>query len=208
MSLIFLVLTTGGCTTVAQNAPLVSNRVFTPTDSDRTQFVSLAHELDSISSLCTEPSFCDEIKYTKALMALFEDQETARTMFEQLAGNLPTSSIGESSASWLQVLDKNKNRDGFSNPSMLVLAQFVRESIRRNVSDIRARDVHAMPAVSEPKAREAGTLRTVQRQLKERERRIAELTAQLEALKTIDHDVEPRTRPLRAPSQVTPLYDH
>ncbi len=200
-----LLVTLSGCTTLLQEVPAASRPVFALTDSDRMEFVAWAQELDKVSLSCTEPS-CDDITYTKGLMALFESRQAARTLLEPLASKLPKSSVGESSALWLHVLDGNTN--GLSNPSMLVLAQLVRESIRRMVNDLHARDPHAMPGAAEPKPREAGNLRTVQRQLKERDRRIAELTAQLEALKTIDRDVEHRTKPLRVPSQVAPLYEH
>ncbi|HJT22051.1 MAG TPA: hypothetical protein VJ746_16370 [Nitrospira sp.] len=202
---VLVLVTVSGCTTLHQEAPSASRPVFALTDSDRAEFVGWAQELDKVSLSCTEAT-CDEITYTKGLVALFESQQTARTLLEPLASKLPTSSIGESSALWLHVLDTEQN--GLSHPSMVLLAQLVRESIRRTLNNIQTRDLQGVPGTVEPKPREAGTLRTVQRQLKERDRRIAELTAQLEALKTIDHDAEHRTKPLRVPSQVAPLYEH
>ncbi len=204
---LFLVLTVGGCTTIPPNAPSSSNPLFGLTDHDRAQLASLAHELDSASMSCREP-VCEEIIYTRGLVALFENRERARTLFKQLTGKLPLSSIGQSSVLWLHLLDGNNDGGRNEQPSMQVLSQLVRESIQRNVNEIRAREVPVLPAASDVKPREGGALRTVQRQLKDRDRRIAELTAQLEALKTIDRETEHRTKPLRVPSQGTPLYDH
>jgi hypothetical protein len=45
---------------------------------------------------------------------------------------------------------------------------------------------------------------SLQRQVREREKRIAELESQLETLKVIDRDMEKRSKPSRPPATLTP----
>lgn len=48
-------------------------------------------------------------------------------------------------------------------------------------------------------------MQALQRQLREREKRIEELESQLNVLKLIDQDVESRKKPSRPPVTVTPV---
>ena len=52
---------------------------------------------------------------------------------------------------------------------------------------------------------DAEMILSLQKKLEERDRRIAELTFQLNTLKRIDHDVEERRTPIRPPAILTPL---
>jgi len=48
-------------------------------------------------------------------------------------------------------------------------------------------------------------MQSFQRHLREREKRIAELESQLDALKVIDQNTEKRRKPLWPPATVTPI---
>lgn len=48
-------------------------------------------------------------------------------------------------------------------------------------------------------------VQSLQRQIREREKRIAELEAQLDALKVIDQDLEKRRQSSRPPAALTPI---
>lgn len=54
-----------------------------------------------------------------------------------------------------------------------------------------------------PTADQSGAVQSLQRQLRERDKRIAELTSQLGALKVIDQDAEERRKPSRSPATMT-----
>lgn len=64
-----------------------------------------------------------------------------------------------------------------------------------------ARAVHK----SEPIAIESDTVKSLQRQIKERDKRIEELTSLLEALKTIDQDVASRRKLTQPPVTSIPI---
>ena len=52
---------------------------------------------------------------------------------------------------------------------------------------------------------DASVVQSLQRQIKDREKRIAELEAQLDALKVIDQDIEKRRQFGRPPATLTPI---
>lgn len=58
---------------------------------------------------------------------------------------------------------------------------------------------------SESSPTEASLVQSLQRQLRERDKRIEELESQLNVLKLIDQDVEKQKKPNRPPATLTPL---
>jgi hypothetical protein len=58
---------------------------------------------------------------------------------------------------------------------------------------------------SDPAAVDSSVVQSFQRQIREREKRIAELEAQLDALKVIDQDLEKRRKSSRPPATLTPV---
>ena len=67
-----------------------------------------------------------------------------------------------------------------------------------------------LPATSvdnkrDPAAVDSSVVQSLQRQVRERDKRIAELESQLDALKVIDQDVEKRRQSSRPPAPVTPI---
>jgi hypothetical protein len=58
---------------------------------------------------------------------------------------------------------------------------------------------------SDPAAVESSVVQSLQRQVRERDKRIAELESQLDVLKVIDQDVEKRRKSSRPPATVTPI---
>jgi len=67
-----------------------------------------------------------------------------------------------------------------------------------------------LPATSvdkkgDPAAVDSGVVQSLQRQIRERDKRIAELESQLDALKMIDQDVEKRRKSSRPPATLTPI---
>jgi hypothetical protein len=57
----------------------------------------------------------------------------------------------------------------------------------------------------EPAAGDSSVVRSLQRQIREQEKRIAELEAQLDTLKVIDQDMEKRRKSSRPPATLTPI---
>ena len=58
---------------------------------------------------------------------------------------------------------------------------------------------------SAPATVDADLVQSLQRQIREREKRIAELESQLDALKVIDQSTEKLRKPIRPPAPLTPV---
>jgi len=58
---------------------------------------------------------------------------------------------------------------------------------------------------SDPAAVLSGKVQSLQRQIRERDRRIEELESQLDALKLIEQDFEKQRKPIRPPATLTPM---
>ena len=58
---------------------------------------------------------------------------------------------------------------------------------------------------SDPAAVNSSVVQSLQRQISEREKRIVELEAQLDALKVIDQSTEKLRKPIRPPATLTPV---
>ncbi len=56
-----------------------------------------------------------------------------------------------------------------------------------------------------PTPSESGLVKSLQKQLRERDKRIEELESQLDALKVIDQDFDKRKKPLRPPATLNPV---
>jgi hypothetical protein len=66
-----------------------------------------------------------------------------------------------------------------------------------------------LPAISvdkksDPAVIDSSVVQTLQRQVRERDKRIAELESQLEVLRMIDQDVGKQKHPIRPPATLTP----
>jgi hypothetical protein len=86
------------------------------------------------------------------------------------------------------------------NPQQRLLMNLTAQSVREWVAR------QGISRTSPPKAGfiKTATVHALHKQVQDRDRHIAELRAQLEALKVIDQDQQERHRKLRAPASVRP----
>ncbi|HKY72573.1 MAG TPA: hypothetical protein VJL88_11700 [Nitrospira sp.] len=169
---------------------------FQPTAEDTAQLATLASDLDSLAMECGEESTCeDQVHFARAFVSLFENREAARVSFEQVISLHPSSLLAASSALWLQVLQKEGLTVSSKDPQQRLLidttAQSIREWLSRQGITGRTSQPRTVP--------KAATVQTLYKQVQDRDRRIAELRSQLDALKLIDQDQQDRQRKMRTP---------
>jgi hypothetical protein len=161
----------------------------------------LASELDTAALECALAETCpDDVHFARALVSLFENRDAARASFEHVMTFHPSSPLAAPSALWLQLL----RDDGIAaistdpQPRMLVelSAHWAREWIGRRLTASARSEKKA--ALGTPVAMQA-----FQKQLQQKDRRIAELRFQLNALKLIDQDQADRLRKVRTPTTDT-----
>jgi predicted RNase H-like nuclease (RuvC/YqgF family) len=78
------------------------------------------------------------------------------------------------------------------------------DQLQRELATERDRQEGLTGKKEGPKGTEGTSVQALQKQLSERDKKIDELTSQLEALKRIDQEMREKVRPIRPPSTVTP----
>jgi hypothetical protein len=191
-----------GCATPSVPVPTPSAAFFVPTSEERATLASRASELDAVAADCAADDSCHEqVHFSRALVSVFENREAARLSFERVISLNPASPLANSSALWLEVL--NNSAGGLtasSGPLVIDLTNlWLRQWMARPMTppSIEARPL----AVPRP-----ALVQALHQQVRERDRRIAQLRAQLDALKVINQDQEDR-RQIRQPRSLTPRLE-
>jgi hypothetical protein len=194
-----------GCTGVTSVPSELSSPLFAPTPEDTANLSKLTHELDNRALHCLDTATCGEVHFARALVSLFENQEAARASFRRVIDDHPSSALAVSSRLWLQLIGEEGSVDNTSapephNPLMHLMAQSIRDWMARELTQYPKVQQAESMATEKPGRESTAVMLGLQKQVRERDRRIAVLESKLEALKTIDQDQEQRKRAVKVPS--------
>jgi hypothetical protein len=156
-----------GCVMISPPPP-PSAPFFVADPADLKMLQALGRKQDALAAKCGEPSSCDQVYFTRALVALYESREAAVKSFQRVIAASPNSRLAASSALWIQLLRGGAAGFNSSDEQNATLTQVAERLVW---------------------------------QLLDRERKIEELTNQLEALKRIEQEVQEKTKPIRPPPQ-------
>lgn len=201
-----------GCGGMTPSVSPLSSPVFVPTSDDTRRLATVTHELDARILACVEASACEQVNFARALVSLFENREAARASFRRVIADNPSSALGTSSRLWLRVIGDEETTvtsiDEQRNLLTDIAAQFARDWIEWQVAE---HTNHGKPGAlmnaPDPIVEQSRVVQVLQKQVHERDRRIAVLRSQLDALKLIDQDHEERKRTLKMPATLLPMTD-
>ena len=202
-----------GCSGLTPSGSPLSAPFFIPTAEDTTRLATLTHELDTRGFQCAEASTCEQVHFARALVSLFENKEAARASFLRVIDDNPSSHLTASSKLWLRLIGE----DGTSgiptkkeqSPLIEITAQLVRDWMERQLAEYTTYGKPgALTNTEDLRADQLRVVQVLQKQVRERDRRIAVLRFQLAALKVIDLDHEERKRTLKTPAMLLPLMDN
>jgi hypothetical protein len=170
-------------TTTAPASSLSSTGPFFHLDAnDAKAYRALAREQDLHFTACSQERACEQAHFSRALLALFDNQRTAAKHFQEVIAEAPKSRLATVSADWLKVLQDAPSEK--ERPAHLAKA--------------------TQNAIFELLSRE----QVVKEELSAREKKLEELSTQLETLKLIDqemnekaHRIRPRTRTFQGISE-------
>jgi hypothetical protein len=160
--------------------PIPSSPLFSLDPRDAQRYQALAREQDATLDACAETHICDRAHFTRALVALYEDQTVAAKHFQDVMAVAPKSRLAASSQFWLHLLQ---------NPPIF----FVQHSAFAEATDRLVRDLLDL---------EFSSTLVLQREVRTRDKRVEELTQQLDALKRIDQEMNEKSRPTRPPTRM------
>jgi hypothetical protein len=192
-----------GCTSIS---PRLSQPLFQPTLEDVPRVSTLAHILDGRALDCRESANCEKVYFSRALVSLFENREAARASFRHVIEHNTASPLAGPSELWLQVIETTE--DDFENsPSLVLMAQFVREWMERELSERTIGEKPLTPIKTQAEIVDQSRLVLgLQKQLRERDHQLTSLRAQLEALRSIDEDHQQRK--VKVPASLRPTEEY
>jgi len=182
--------------------PPSSAPIFQADANDTVLVQAVQREHDMLLTTCAQRQSCDQVHFTRAMIALFQNGEVATASFQQAIAVAPNGPFADSSALWVRFLT---NRTSHPTPAdepngpFAVMKGLVRTWLGQQRTASAAATLRAVDTANNPKL----AVHTLQRQIRDRDKRIAELTDQLSTLKQIDSDVRRlnRLNLPRAPSK-------
>jgi len=167
--------------------PAASPAVFITAPQDAESVRGFAREQERQVHACPASHACDRAHYVRALAALYEDRALAVKHFEASASAAPSGPYAESSRQWIHLLKEYRSGPGRDADLLQAAERVVREVLERE----------AAVRTAASKQEDGQAVHALKRQLKEREKKIDELTHQIDALKQVDQEVKDRIKPSR-----------
>ena len=192
-SLLFLLWAVTGCSMPHRTMSPPVTSFFTPDPRDGKLYVTLEREADQLLGTCSPVHSCDRAHFIRGMVALYQNRETAIDHFQTAVAMAPTSARAEPSLFWLQLLKETASGTAEDGRFSRATVQFVR--------DLLDRELLAEQLLQEL---EASPVQTLQRDLKARDKKLEDLTKQLEALKQIDQEMREKTKTIPSRGKENP----
>ena len=176
-----------GCAMVNGTASPSSAPLFHADAADTVILQTVHREQETLLSTCTQHQSCDQVHFTRAMIALFQNGEAAAASFQQAIAVAPNGPFADSSALWIRFLANRTFHPASAdepNGALLVMKGLVRAWLGQQRAASASVTSRAVETAKNPDL----AVRTLRRRIRTREKRIAELTDQLSALKQIDSD--------------------
>jgi hypothetical protein len=179
-----------GCTMLPGAPPTApapaSSPVFHAEASDTALLHTIQREQEPLLRTCTQDQSCDQVHFTQAMLALFQNGETAAASFQQALAAAPNGPFADSSARWIRFLAHRPAPSASTDEPQGALLGVMKGLVRTWLGQPRTARTTATGRTVEPAKSPDVAVPILQRQIRDREKRIAELTDQLSALKQID----------------------
>ncbi|TKB75358.1 MAG: hypothetical protein E8D46_02905 [Nitrospira sp.] len=177
------------CTTMPVTPPPASAPVFQADADDNILLQSVQREQELLQNTCAQNQSCDQVHFTQAMLALFQNGEAATASFQQTLADAPKGPLADSSTRWIQFLAHRATLIPSADEPTEALLEAMKGLVRTWLGQQRTASAAAAAATlrtAEPAKIQDQAVHVLQRRIRDREKRIAELTDQLSALKQID----------------------
>ena len=172
--------------------------VFHADTTDSVLLRTIQREQKSLLSTCAQNQSCDQVHFTRAMVSLFQNGETAAASFQQAIAAAPKGPFADSSARWIRFLAHRPTPSASTDDPQSALLGVMKGLVRTWLGQPRTARTTATGRTVEPAKSPDVAVPILQRQIRDREKRIVELTDQLSALKQIDLEAH-RTNKLSPP---------
>jgi hypothetical protein len=101
---LFAVSASGCAGGAGSSVTLPSSAYFDASAKEREALQVVSRAQESRRASCQQNATCEELTYTRGLVALFENREDAINVFQELRTTAPNSRYASSSARWISIL--------------------------------------------------------------------------------------------------------
>jgi TolA-binding protein len=205
--------------------------VLDPEPEDVPYFKAIAEDQEKQLGLCKDDDTCRSAHFLRALSALYENRELAALHFRKVVVSRPNSLLAGESRFWLWFLDVLNTPNSAGLTSHELIKRLAREVVGKELSiheltgklenssvdslknELAAQDGavkklnQAVATLTKQleQAKKGQTIRQdVEQALKASEKKVEELTNQLEALRRIDQEIREKVPPTRPSEKMTP----
>jgi len=176
-----------GCAMVNSTPPPGSAPLFQADATDTVILQTVQREQEALLSTCTQHQSCDHVHFTRGMIALFQNGEAATASFQQAIAVAPKGPFADSSARWIRFLsNRTSHPTPADEPNGAV--GVMKGLVRTWLGQQRAASASVTLRARETAKNLDPDVHTLRQRIRSRDRRIAELTDQLSALKQIDSD--------------------
>jgi hypothetical protein len=176
-----LIAALAACTTTSTTPPPVvtatSGPFFLVDPNDVKTYRALARDQEARLARCSQDHTCDQAHFTRGLIALFENQQLAMKHFQEVLSATPHSRLVGPSQDWLRLLDDPPTLDDREGRWGKTAQGLIVELLRRD--------------------------QLMKQELTVRERKVEELSAQIESLKQIDEEMKEKSQRIRPRTKAT-----
>jgi hypothetical protein len=192
----FWLLLTGmlcGCAVLNGPTPQGSEPLFQADPSDTAILQAVHREQETRLSTCTQNQSCDQVHFTRAMLALFQNGEAAAACFQQAIAAAPKGPFADSSARWIRFLEiRTVHPDSVDKPNGALAV--MKGLVRTWLGQQREANASVTLRTGETLKNPGQAVYTLRQRIRSRDKRIAELTDQLSALKQIDSDAHKKSK--------------
>jgi hypothetical protein len=167
--------------------PSGSEPLFHADGTDTVILQAVHREQEMRLSTCTQDQSCDQVHFTRAMVALFQNGEAAAACFQQAITVSPKGPFADSSARWIRFLADRADHPTSADEPNGALA-VMKGLVRTWLGQQRAANASVTLRSGETLKNPGLAVHTLRQRIRSRDKRIAELTDQLSALKQIDSD--------------------
>ncbi len=205
--------------------------VLDPEPEDVAYFKAIAEDQEKQLSLCKNDEICRRVHFLRALSALYENRELAALHFRKVVVSRPNGLLAGESRFWLWFLDVLNTPNNAGLTSHELIKRLAREVVGKELSihelsgkieNISVEGLKKKIATQdevvknlnrtmanltkelEQTKNEQALRQDVQQALKASEKKVAELTNQLDALRRIDQEIREKVPPTRPSEKMTP----
>jgi hypothetical protein len=183
---LLLIGTLWGCASMTGTTSSGSVPLFQADATDTVIIQGAQREQETLLNTCARRQSCDQVHFTRAMLALFQNRQVAAASFQEAIAVAPNGPLADSSARWIRLLD-TFHHNTVDEPNGALL-EVMKELVRTWLEQQPGIGAAALRAVEGGRSPEPA--HTLQRRIRDRDKKIAELTDQLSALKQIDLDTK------------------